>query len=38
MVPISKNLERLVIENICGPGPYVPARRFHASIGAVRRK
>ena len=28
-------LERFVIENICGPEPRVPARRFHAA-GAVR--
>ena len=30
--------ERFAIENICRPGPCIPARRFHASIGAIRRK
>ena len=30
-------LERFAIENICGPESCVPARRFHASIGAIRR-
>ncbi len=27
--------ERFAVENICGPGPHVPARRFHVAIGAA---
>jgi len=35
---LSVSSERFALENICRPGPYVLARRFHASAGAVRRK
>ena len=31
-------LERFALENIRQSGPDIPARRFHAAAGAVRRK